>query len=359
MDYPVKNILIYRLGSLGDTVIALPCFHKIREVYPHATITLLTNRPVASKAPPLESVLGSNYFFNHTIDYPIGTRNPLVLANLLKQIRSLHIDTLINLTENRTEFASSRDIFFFRLCGIKTFLGFPEMKKDFEVCIDYETGLYEWEAKRLVRRIATLGEIDLQSASYWDLKLTDAEVTAAKAILKGVPKPIFAISTGTKFQTNDWGQDNWLSLISQLRPLLSKWTLIMIGSQEDAHFANSCVKLWGEGLNLCGKTSPRLSAAILKHTELFIGHDSGPMHLAACVGIQCVGIFSARNRPGQWYPRGNFNQIIYHQTECAGCGLENCINQKKKCILSITVEEVQQAITKIVGNSRLGDCSIT
>lgn len=172
-------------------------------------------------------------------------------------------------------------------------------------------------------------------------------------MLNGVPKPIVAISTGTKFQPNDWGQDNWLNLISQLRPLLSKWTLIMIGSEDDALFASSCIKLWGGGLNLCGKTSPRLSAAILKHAEFFIGHDSGPIHLAACVGIPCVGIFSARNHPGQWYPRGSFNQIIYHSTECGGCGLENCIIQKKKCILSITVEEVKQAITKTIENISL------
>jgi ADP-heptose:LPS heptosyltransferase len=74
------------------------------------------------------------------------------------------------------------------------------------------------------------------------------------------------------------------------------------------------------------------------------------MHLAAAVGTPCVAIFSARNFPRQWFPRGNFNKIIYHGTDCAGCLLELCIEEKKKCILSITVDEVQSAVMDLVLN---------
>jgi ADP-heptose:LPS heptosyltransferase len=67
------------------------------------------------------------------------------------------------------------------------------------------------------------------------------------------------------------------------------------------------------------------------------------MHLAASVGTVCVSIFSARNRPGIWFPFGNAHEVIYHKTDCFGCNLEVCTIEKKKCILSISVDEVVAA----------------
>jgi ADP-heptose:LPS heptosyltransferase len=83
---------------------------------------------------------------------------------------------------------------------------------------------------------------------------------------------------------------------------------------------------------------------------MFVGHDSGPMHLAAAVGIPLVAIYSARALPRMWYPRGHKYQIIRHKTDCEDCKLEICIEQKKKCILSITVDEVMQAVTTSIKN---------
>ena len=53
----MKTVLIFRLGSLGDTVVALPCFHKIAKSFPEARRIVLTNVPVASNAAPLLQVL--------------------------------------------------------------------------------------------------------------------------------------------------------------------------------------------------------------------------------------------------------------------------------------------------------------
>jgi hypothetical protein len=52
-----KSVLVYRLGSLGDTLIALPVFHFLRKKFPEIHIVALTNRPVESKAPAMASVL--------------------------------------------------------------------------------------------------------------------------------------------------------------------------------------------------------------------------------------------------------------------------------------------------------------
>ncbi|RLC87314.1 MAG: hypothetical protein DRI37_06285 [Chloroflexi bacterium] len=93
-------------------------------------------------------------------------------------------------------------------------------------------------------------------------------------------------------------------------------------------------------LNLCGQLSPRETAAVLKKAELFIGHDSGSMHLSAAVKTPYVAIFSARNKPGKWYPFGNQHRILYHQVPCCGCNLVVCKQFDKICIRSITVSGV-------------------
>ncbi len=125
--------------------------------------------------------------------------------------------------------------------------------------------------------------------------------------------------------------------------------LVTFGSADEHERSESLLKNWhGRKLNLCGKPSPRVSAAILKKADLFLGHDSGPMHLAANVGTPCVAVFSARVHPGIWYPRGEGHQAIYHKTECANCKLFVCTIQNKKCILSITIDEVVEAVGKVL-----------
>ncbi len=345
-----KHILIYRLGSLGDTIIALPCFHQVKKAYPNAKITVLTNKPVMSKAAALEAVLGTGYFYDNVLHYPVGTRDFKLLFGLVKQIRSLKIDTVVNLTATRSKISGKRDWLFFKAAGVSKLIGFttPAEAMNFENNII--GGNIKWEAKRLIEQIEILGKIHLDNDQYWDLKLTEQEKMAADVILQHLPAtaPIITVGTGTKAQTNDWGRENWLQLITNLRLQLPGWKLLVIGATEESGLADECLELWGnDGLNLCGKTSPRVSAAILKKTMIYVGHDSGPMHLAACVGTPCVGIFSGRNAYGRWLPRGNNNKIIYHKTSCNGCGLEVCIKEKKRCILSISVGEVAAAVLSI------------
>src|SRR5260370_10412181 len=52
-----KRVLIYRLGSLGDTLVALPALHLVERAFPKAERRVLTNVPVNVKAPPAAAVL--------------------------------------------------------------------------------------------------------------------------------------------------------------------------------------------------------------------------------------------------------------------------------------------------------------
>ena len=57
-----------------------------------------------------------------------------------------------------------------------------------------------------------------------------------------------------------------------------------------------------------------------------------------------MAIFSSQAPPGEWFPRGPNHRVIYHKTECSGCRLIDCPVHQKKCILSISVGEVAEAV---------------
>jgi heptosyltransferase III len=89
---------------------------------------------------------------------------------------------------------------------------------------------------------------------------------------------------------------------------------------------------------------------LLGSARLFVGHDSGPMHLAAAVGTRCVAVFSARNLPRVWFPFGTNHRVIYHDVPCKGCGLETCTKFKKQCITSVSVDEVFSTVVEALNN---------
>jgi heptosyltransferase-3 len=342
-----KRVLVYRLGSLGDTVVALPAWHVVRRAFPEATFTLLTNKPIAAKAAAVEAVLGERAFVE-VINYPIGTRNPLELITLRRVIRNGRFDVVVNLCEARTKLRTLRDRLFFRLCGLKDLRGFPSEDADFHPVLDPSTGLFESETKRLLRRVGSLGTSDLQDPASWDLELTSDERAAAARLPEG-QTPVLALGVGTKMQAKDWGEDNWLNLVQRLTSALPGWRLVIVGSSDESQRAEMCCSLWsGPRANLCGALSPRESAALLERAEVFVGHDSGPMHLASALGTPCVAIFSARDLPGRWFPARPGHKILYHKTDCFGCGLEECIVERKKCILSISVGEVYAAVLDLL-----------
>src|SRR5438045_3048362 len=91
----VRRVLVYRIGSLGDTIVALPCFHLLERLYPNAERTLLTNFPIHVKAPAAASLLDGSNLIHGYMRYTIGTRNPRELLRLALEIRRFKPDVLV------------------------------------------------------------------------------------------------------------------------------------------------------------------------------------------------------------------------------------------------------------------------
>ncbi len=350
----VERVLIYRLGSLGDTVVALPCFHQIARAFPNAERRLLTNVPVHSKAPAAYTVLeGSGLIAeNGYMRYPLGTRNVAELRTLRSQIRQWNPQVLVYLTVRRSWQQVARDVAFFRLCGIPKIIGAPFSEDARSNRIDTASGLYEPEAARLARNLGALGEIHLDDPANWNLHLTPAEhARAQQELLPLDGRPFLACSLGTKVQAKDWGIDNWRTVLRALAQQYPDLGMVLIGAQEERAASDLAAVAWqGRCVNLCGSLTPRESAAVLAQARLLLGHDSGPMHLAAAVQTRCVAVFAARNRPAIWFPYGEGHKILYHRTDCWGCGLEVCLVQRKQCLTAISPEAVLAAVQTMLSD---------
>ena len=345
-----KRVVVYRFGSLGDTLVVLPAFHLVRKAFPEAHITLLTNIPVHAKAAPMEAVLGGGNFYDDVLRYPVSMRNFDGLVRLRKALKEGAYDCLVYLASPKGGVMTSiRDYLFFRSCGIPNVLGVPFSRSALRSLPIPGTNLYTSRTSRAMEALAALGEIDVKDPRAWDLRLRREEIAEAESLLgqHGISTRFLAVSAGTKMTAKDWEEHNWTELMQRLAEEFPDLPLVLLGVTEEWERSERLMKMWkGPAANLCGLTSPRVGAAVLQSAVVMVCHDSGPMHLAATMGVPCVAIFSARAKPGEWFPRGDDHVIIYHKTPCWDCGLEECIAKAKLCILSITVDEVFGPVVK-------------
>ena len=204
---------------------------------------------------------------------------------------------------------------------------------------------------RLLRLISQLGSIDINNVENWQLGLLQSEINKINKLIgdwDGVSQFI-ACSIGTKWDSKYWGDDRWLSWAENFPKKYHLYGLVMIGVETEYAISQEICRKWsGRTLNLCGKLTPRESAALISIASLFVGQDSGPMHLAKSVGTPIVAVFSAQSLPGIWFPQGENIRILYHKTECFGCALEVCIENNKKCIRAITVNDLNKEIESII-----------
>ena len=366
VDEGIRRVLIYRLGSLGDMAVAVPALRLVARAFPEAERRMLTNVPVHAKAPAAAAVLEGSGLVQGYFRYAVGTRNAWELGRLALQLRLWRPQVVVYLAAARGVSVAERDVRFFRLCGARRVIGAPltpalqanfygEEPGSAGAQARLFTGELETEAARLARCVAELGDAALDQPASWSLGLTAAERERAAAAIgsaAGAMPPV-AVSVGTKVQAKDWGRENWRELLRRTAPLAPGRGLLLLGAPEEAEASAFAAEGWRAGgggpvVNLCGRLSPRESAAALEQACVFLGHDSGPMHLAASVGTPVVAIFAARNIPRQWFPAGAGNGVVYHRVECWGCGLETCLEQGKKCLVSIEVGEVLDAVRRVL-----------
>lgn len=317
-DAPVQRVMVYRLGSVGDFVVALPALHLLRRRFPTAKIQLLSNHPMDDRAAPPSSLLDGSGLINSFIFYRPHARSVRELCRISRQVRAFDPDLFVYLAESRGAVAVYRDYLFFRwLCGARKIIGVPFTRdlRNWRAPAEHG-GLWERKAVRLGRCLAPLGPILAESRESWDLLLSASEIAEADRIVDEflARRPdvtmIVGLSMGTKQAIKDWGAANWRKVLDDLQN--RHWGLVLIGAASEREASDQVASSWpGPVLNLCGRTSPRLSAAVMRRFRVMLCHDSAPMHLADAVGTRCVAVFSTLGVPGEMYPMGPGHELLY------------------------------------------------
>jgi heptosyltransferase III len=307
------TLLIFRLGSIGDTVVALPCFHAIARAYPNHRRVLLTNALTSVRASSAESVLNGTGLIDETIYYPVGDfsiRQSLALRDELRRIRP---ELLIYLAERPAAAPVFRDFVLFKAAGIPKILGGP-WSKDLRHCrIDPVTGELEYEAKRLARMLARVVPVEL-GVDSWNLRLSSAEHVKAGRLIDPIAagRPLLAIAPGARILAKDWGADHWGGLLAAVADECRENCLLIVGAPDERALGEALASRWrGPAVNLSGLLTPRETAAALARCRFLVCHDSGPMHLAASQGTTCIALFGDYNLPRQWYPFGSGHRVIH------------------------------------------------
>lgn len=350
----MERVVVFRTGQIGDTVVALPALWVVREAFPEATVSLVYDEWPDRGLPSARDVLEGSGLIDRWIPYRPGSGGPSAseAVRLWRALRRRGPETLVYLAPGeRARWRVLRDVWFFRLAGVRTVLGHRGTRHELRT-LQERGGPFPRvapEADHLLERLAQAGlPTPAPGEGRMDLGLSETEVRAAHQWLDGHAseplrgnRPLLAFGPGSKTQEKLWGEKR---LEAVGRRLVGERSVIpvVVGGAEDRETGRRLVAAWGEGAVAAGETSVRESAALLSLCDLYVGNDSGPMHLAAAVGTPCVAVFAGRDFPGKWEPYGYGHVVLRSDAVCVGCNRNRC-QHESACLASISPDQVVEA----------------
>ena len=87
-------------------------------------------------------------------------------------------------------------------------------------------------------------------------------------------------------------------------------------------------------------------AVLIKRSKGFIGNDSGPLHIAAAIGIPVVGLFGPA-APQFTAPPGGHSSYLFRQLECSPCSQRRCVRPQNSCMMQLDPDSIFNSIEKI------------
>jgi asparagine synthase (glutamine-hydrolysing) len=349
------KILIFRYGQLGDTLIALPAIRVVRQQYPDAEITLLCDKHASTNW-----VLAKEVFPPALVDQVMtyeADSSAISLGSAIRlcfRLRAGRFDKLIYLAPRQRGFFSIlRDMIFFKISGIKEVAGHRRIVPlTAHVRRTHPLPLVEHEAENLLSRLRVCGIGHGHVKPDFGLALTDKERSEAELWLRAhhrspPDQPLVAVCAGSKWPSKRWPEDRFMELGKRLVQEFSL-TPVIVGGAEDRALGNRLIAAWGKGLNAAGELSVRGSAALIERCGMYVGNDTGVMHLAAAVGVPCVAIFAAQDWPGRWHPYGTCHVVLRRHPPCEGCKLVQCVEHSMRCLMEISVDTVLDACRTLI-----------
>ncbi|MGZ5918402.1 MAG: glycosyltransferase family 9 protein [Hyphomicrobium sp.] len=281
----MAEILVIKLGALGDFVQALGPFAAIRRHHARDRITLLTTPPF------LDLARGSGYFDAvETCGRP-GIFEVSTWARLLCVLNA----GFARVYDLQT---SDRSSLYRHLMGF-SFSRRPEW-----------SGIAAWSShphanpeRDLLHTIERQRE-QLAAAGIYDVPLPNVNWVEANGARFGVKAPYVLLVPGGSAHRPEkrWPLDRFAALARRL--VAAGITPVLLGAREEKSLLQSIAAAAPGARSLAGETSLLEIAALGRGARCAVGNDTGPMHLIAATGIPVVSLFSRASDPALCAPRG-------------------------------------------------------
>ena len=336
-DFGPKRILVVKLDHLGDVLLATPVFSNLRRAYPDAELHALTgawSRVVLENHPDVNKVLEYNSPVFCRTGQPTSLRETF---QLYKQLRHQKYDLLVTLrndwrtlcfallrvTPKRLDRAALQVT---NKLGVSQFTGTHETTRNLDVL--HKAGI----PTPIQTTTFSVGEEDEKWASdFLEALQIDRE------------RPLIAIHPGSPIPIKRWMPERYAELADWLIAR-KRAQILFVGVADEIPIITDIQGLMrAETNNIAGKTSLTQLASILQTCNVFIGNDSGPMHLAAAVGTRTIGLYGPGD-PTRFGPVGTMCQTIRRKTDCPPCPETTCRFGEDGCMSAIRVTDVIQTL---------------
>jgi len=322
MPVEPRSICIVKLGAIGDVVNSLPFVCRLRSAYPEARITWLI-APLA-----LELVRGHD-----AVDefIAVDVKRKSSLPGIARRLRNGKFDLVIDLQR------ILKSALLTRVTGAPRRLGFDRAR-----CKEL-SWLFTNERIPPRRDPGVTVEQYLEFADHLGLPPQEPEWRLPRDDWDASP-PQACLNIGASKPANQWPVERWSELAHGLAREVAPERIALSGGPGDRHLAQAILRAGPVGmLDTVGKLSLRESAGLIAASSVFIGGDTGPMHMAVALGTPLVALFGAAD-PGRTGPYRLPQSVIYEPAPCSPCRRRTCNVPGHPCMTEISAARILQAV---------------
>jgi len=335
------KILVTRTDRIGDLVVSTPVFELIKKKYPqsHLAVCIFSEH---------RELVNGNPFVDEVILYDKkgAQKNWIGQWRFAREVHSKKFDLVIHLH------ATNRMHIMGWLARIPIRIGYDRrapwaLTQVFPY--DKKAGLKHETDYLLHLCSAALPQPQVDAGQLLPyVPVTQGNRLSVSNLLQhlgvGVDEPIAVIHPSASDVSKMWPAEKFSEFLKQYTPEKIRW--IAVGDVKAAEQTVTISKLSGVPvLDLCGKLSLGMLAALFEKAKLVVSNDSGPAHIAAAVGTPTVSIFG-RWQPGmnaeRWKPNGKKAVVVTASIESIPVA-ERAFTYVDR----ISVEQVLDAVKKV------------
>lgn len=341
-----KKILAIKFWGMGTILFISPTLRAIKKKFPYAKIYILTlpqNRAMCEMLPCIDEIICFNM------------KNPAVfIYNFFKTIGILwmkRFDTLIDF-EFFTNFASIVTFF----SGVNNTIGFASPKAFRKIFYKVNVSFcHDRHIIAIFLKIAQALKVDNPDDSLEEervslIKHEDKNFIAEFSKKQSIKERDFLIAMNINASSmclnRRWPKDNFRNLTSELIKN-ERIKIALIGSKEDKEYVSDFKQRFSDKpqvVDLCAEINLKQLISLLARANLFIGNDSGPLHIAAILGVSTISFFGPETPFLYGPPQLDKHSVFYRDIYCSPC--LNVYNSKtshcrdNQCLKGISFEEV-------------------